>query len=91
MVFLLGGATDGAIEWAAKTLNILNVAATRARRRFYVTGDWNRWMQWPLAQMMEAPGHLERIPASEARELIGILSGLQADTDSTAPLEPADQ
>ena len=40
----LGGTSDGAIEWACGTPNILNVAVTRAQRRLYVVGDRARWM-----------------------------------------------
>ena len=44
MILVLGGASDGAIEWACGTPNILNVAVTRAQRRLYVVGDRERWM-----------------------------------------------
>ena len=39
-----GGTSDGAIEWACGTPNILNVAVTWAQRRLYVVGDRARWM-----------------------------------------------
>lgn len=43
---LLGGnrATQRAIEWAAATPNLLNVALTRAKDRFYVVGDRDLWL-----------------------------------------------
>ena len=44
VILALGGASDGAIEWACHTPNILNVAVTRAQRRLYVVGDRARWM-----------------------------------------------
>jgi len=44
VILALGGASDGAIEWACGTPNILNVAVTRAQRRLYVVGDRMRWM-----------------------------------------------
>jgi hypothetical protein len=33
----------GAAQWAAQKPNLLNVAATRARYRFYVVGDLTLW------------------------------------------------
>lgn len=33
----------GAVRWAAGRPNILNVAATRARFRFYIVGDERLW------------------------------------------------
>ncbi len=44
VILALGGATEGAIEWACGTPNLLNVAVTRAQRRLYVVGDRTRWM-----------------------------------------------
>jgi len=44
VILALGGTSDGAIEWACGTPNILNVAVTRAQRRLYVVGDRARWM-----------------------------------------------
>lgn len=62
VILLLGGATDGAIRWAAGTPNVLNVAVTRAERRLYVIGDRSRWMRQDLARslgdrMPFEPGH----------------------------------
>ena len=44
VILALGGTSNGAIEWACGTPNILNVAVTRAQRRLYVVGDRARWM-----------------------------------------------
>jgi hypothetical protein len=54
VVFVLGGETKGAIEWAARTPNIINVAATRAKRRLYVIGDRDRWTQFNLGRRLAA-------------------------------------
>ena len=35
--------TQGAAQWAASKPNILNVALTRAKRRFYMVGDQDLW------------------------------------------------
>lgn len=45
IVFLiLGGNVDtGAKNWVSSKANILNVAATRAKKRFYIIGDFNKW------------------------------------------------
>lgn len=48
IVFLvLGGSTNGARNWASQKANMLNVAATRAKKRFYVIGDYNNWSTLP--------------------------------------------
>jgi hypothetical protein len=45
VVLVLGSAAPnaGARRWVAKKPNLLNVAVSRARRRFYVIGDRSRW------------------------------------------------
>jgi hypothetical protein len=43
VLFVLGGKTEGAINWAASSPNIINVAVTRAKRRFYVIGNREKW------------------------------------------------
>jgi hypothetical protein len=43
VVFVLGGASGGARQWAAGRANIINVAVTRARRRLYVVGNHKAW------------------------------------------------
>ena len=50
VIMVLGGntASPGARDWAVSEPNLLNVAATRAKRRFYVIGDRNDWQRRAL-------------------------------------------
>ncbi|AMW83054.1 DNA helicase related protein [Pseudomonas yamanorum] len=45
VIMVLGGSSEnpGARDWVVSEPNLLNVAATRAKRRFYVIGDRNDW------------------------------------------------
>ncbi|MDC7701683.1 AAA domain-containing protein [Vogesella indigofera] len=50
VIMVLGGNTGsfGARDWAVSEPNLLNVAATRAKRRFYVIGDRSDWQNRAL-------------------------------------------
>lgn len=45
VIMVLGGNSENpaARDWVVSEPNLLNVAATRAKRRFYVIGDRNDW------------------------------------------------
>jgi superfamily I DNA and/or RNA helicase len=45
VILVLGSAANAARarRWAAEKPNLLNVAVSRARRRFYVIGDRSHW------------------------------------------------
>jgi hypothetical protein len=55
VVFVLGGKTGGARNWAAGRPNFINVAATRAKRRFFVIGNQTEWAKTTFgAKMLKA-------------------------------------
>jgi len=70
IILVLGGSSEnaGAREWAVSKPNLLNVAATRAKRRLYVIGDRNDWQQRKLfCDVMEfLPDHREMAVCSAA-------------------------
>ncbi|RWX07806.1 hypothetical protein EHI42_29495 [Rhizobium hidalgonense] len=66
IVFMVLG-TDadhsGAAAWAASKPNLLNVALTRAKRRFYIVGDRTLWQALPYFR--ETASALETMQAAE--------------------------
>lgn len=64
VIMVLGGNTagPGARDWAVSEPNLLNVAATRAKRRFYVIGDRNDWKNRALFCDVMDLLPLQRIP-----------------------------
>ncbi|WP_038539689.1 DEAD/DEAH box helicase [endosymbiont of Acanthamoeba sp. UWC8] len=43
VIFILGGSSKRALQWASKNPNLLNVALTRAKRAIYIIGDFHIW------------------------------------------------
>jgi len=43
VLLVLGGQTKGAIQWAKKKPNLLNVAVTRAKKKLVVIGNIEKW------------------------------------------------
>lgn len=68
VIMVLGGNTEGsgARDWAVSEPNLLNVAATRAKRRFYVIGDRNDWQNRSLFCDVMDLLPLQRLPEGEA-------------------------
>jgi len=70
IILVLGGSSEngGAREWAVSKPNLLNVAATRAKRRLYVIGDRNDWKQRRLfCDVIELlPAHAQMTADSHA-------------------------
>ncbi|HEX8614050.1 MAG TPA: AAA domain-containing protein [Telluria sp.] len=63
VVLVLGGKSDGARQWAAGRPNIINVAATRARRRLYVIGNRQHWSRTPFGMKLA-----DALPLSDISE-----------------------
>ncbi|ANL44819.1 UvrD family helicase-like domain-containing protein [Rhizobium phaseoli] len=66
IVFMVLGADAdhrGAASWAASKPNLLNVALTRAKRRFYIVGDRALWQNLPYFR--EAASALETVRTAE--------------------------
>lgn len=71
VIMVLGGNTEGsgARNWAVSEPNLLNVAATRAKRRFYVIGDRNDWKNRTLFCEVMDLLPLQTIPVREQGEM----------------------
>jgi len=77
VVLLLGGRTQGAIDWAAATPNVLNVAVTRARRRLYVIGDRNAWAQAPRVAACMGENRLPTVSAADMQAMLAAFTAQQ--------------
>ncbi|NEE15515.1 ATP-binding domain-containing protein, partial [Streptomyces sp. SID7499] len=54
VILVLGGGRPGARAWAAGTPHLLNVAASRAKRRLYVVGERGLWAPLPHFDVLAA-------------------------------------
>ncbi|MGI6245753.1 MAG: DEAD/DEAH box helicase [Pseudochelatococcus sp.] len=76
VIMLLGADenTQGAVRWAASKPNLLNVALTRAKRRFYMVGDRTLWQGQPYFR--EAA---QNLPHLTENEFLNRIKQLRAD------------
>lgn len=76
VIMVLGGNTEGsgARNWAVSEPNLLNVAATRAKRRFYVIGDRNDWKNRKLFCEVMDLLPLQTIPVREQEKTISAIA-----------------
>jgi hypothetical protein len=73
VIMVLGGNTEGsgARDWAVSEPNLLNVAATRAKRRFYVIGDQDDWRERKLFCEVMGLLPVQRVPAGATESIEG--------------------
>lgn len=69
VVFVLGGKSDGARQWAAGRPNLINVAVTRARRRLYVIGNRQHWSRTLFGRQLADAVPSRTIPDAPGSEL----------------------
>ena len=82
VVFVLGGKTPGARNWAGKRPNIINVAVTRAQRRLYVIGNRRDWSHTVFGKQLA-----DAVPVL-ALERAAPRAAARPDMDRRAPCEP---
>ncbi|MCQ4143349.1 AAA domain-containing protein [Vogesella sp. AC12] len=72
VIMVLGGNTDDpkARIWAVSEPNLLNVAVTRAKRRFYVIGDRSDWQERALFCDVMDLLPPQKIPAIEQKQVL---------------------
>lgn len=70
VIMVMGGNTagSGARNWAVSEPNLLNVAATRAKRRFYVIGDRSDWKNRALFCDVMDLLPLQKIPVRQQKQ-----------------------
>jgi hypothetical protein len=83
VIFLLGCDSNsiGAANWVNK--NIVNVAATRAKYRFYMIGDKDVWMCKPVRIARECTGDIIL-----GKDIDSILDGSEKQDKETTVIEP---
>ncbi|TSK09157.1 MAG: hypothetical protein FPO08_07645 [Geobacter sp.] len=67
VILVLGGSNAGVRDWAASKPNLLNVAVSRAKVRFYVIGERNDWQNRPFFDVLSK--FLPENPSPQKRSL----------------------
>ncbi len=72
MVLGVDAENQGAAQWASSKPNLLNVALTRAKRRFYMVGDYELWSSLRYFNATKSPANL--LPRRSAQAFLTTVS-----------------
>ena len=76
--------SEGAVTWASRKPNILNVALTRAEHRFFMIGDFDVWGSRTYFRYL-VPPDVARISPSDFMERIGTIQNRTQNKNGPTP------
>ena len=76
--------SEGAVTWASRKPNILNVALTRAEHRFFMIGDFDVWGSRTYFRYL-VPPDVARISPSDFMERIGTIQSRTQNKNGPTP------